>query len=62
MPEARLSKAPAVPYREIQLDIWNKLSEHIVHIDEVVGSGVEKEKPPARNEQMACIESEDSLI
>ena len=38
MPEARFSKAPAILNREFQLDIWNKLSEHIVHIDGVTGS------------------------
>ena len=38
MPKAQLSKAPAVSYCEIQLDILTKLAEHIVHIDGVVGS------------------------
>ena len=38
MPKAQLSKAPAVSYCKIQLDILTKLAEHIVHIDGVVGS------------------------
>ena len=38
MSKSQLSKAPAVSYREIQLDILTKLAEHIVHIDGVVGS------------------------
>ena len=32
IPKAQLSKAPAVSYCEIQLDILTKLAEHIVHI------------------------------
>ena len=38
LPDAQLSKAPAVSYSEFQLDILTKLAEHIVHINEAVGS------------------------
>ena len=39
MPDAQLSRAPAVSYCDFQLDILTKLVEHIVHI---IGRGAER--------------------